>query len=422
MHFRNPPRMDIAIDRRPGAEGVELVVAGRLDAESAAELRDAVTAEVRTGHQAITLDLAAVSFLSSAGIRILFETQREARAAGGDCLVATPSPAVRKVLELTRLDRVLMLPAAKAAKATPAAADRGGRELEAGGVRLMEFQPPHAGPLTGRLHGSAAALAGSAAGCPRVSLPPHAFAFGIGAVADAAAVLPAAGELLAAGGCVYHRGPRPFAAVDYLLGSGDLVPETDLVTGVSWHGFPSGRAAFEPGADAAAVAVDDLAAAVLRESGADCIALVLAGEVQGLIAAELIRPLSEATPADHPLLGSREAAARWLCFSREPVHAGRTALVVGIVARASRGPLAGDVAPLGPAGVVGHLHAVVFPHRPIRRAAGDLAAVLADLSASEPLAVLHLMADDRPVLGNGRSEFIRGGCWFAPLELGENST
>jgi len=412
--------MDIAIDRRPRDEGVELVVAGRLDAESGAELRHAVAAEIRRGHHAISLDLAAVSFLSSAGIRVLFETQREARAAGGDCLVTAPSQSVRKVLELTRLDRVLMLPAANAPPiATPAAADSRGREIEAGGVRLTEFQPPHAGPLTGRLHGSAAALAGSTSGCLRISLPPHAFAIGIGAVADTATVLPAAGELLAAGGSVYQRGPRPFAAVDYLLGSGDLVPEADLVTGISWPGFPSGRAAFEPGAEAAAVAIDDLAAAVLRESGADCIALVAAGEVQGLVAAELIRPLSEATPADHPLLGSREATAHWLCFSREPVHAGRTALVVGVVARDGRGPPASEVALLGPAGVVGHLHAVVFPHRPIRRGAADLAAVLADLSASEPLAVVHLMADDRPVLGSGRSEFVRGVCWFAPLAVGE---
>ena len=72
--------MDIDIDRRPGETDVVLVVRGRLDAESAAELRHAVAAEVRQGVQAITLDLVETTFLSSAGIRVLFETQREARA------------------------------------------------------------------------------------------------------------------------------------------------------------------------------------------------------------------------------------------------------------------------------------------------------------------------------------------------------
>jgi hypothetical protein len=59
----------------------------------------------------------------------------------------------------------------------------------------------------------------------------------------------------------------------------------------------------------------------------------------------------------------------------------------------------------------------VFPHRPLKRTAADLAAVVADLAASEPVAVVHLMADDRPVLGSGLSELVRGRCWFAPLAL-----
>ena len=71
--------MDIDIQRAAADDSVELAVRGRLDAESAGELRQAVAAEVRRGMHLITLDLNGVSFLSSAGIRVLFETQREAR-------------------------------------------------------------------------------------------------------------------------------------------------------------------------------------------------------------------------------------------------------------------------------------------------------------------------------------------------------
>lgn len=405
--------MEIAIDRRPRGPGVELAVAGRLDAESAGELRHAVAAEMRRGLSAISLDLAGVSFLSSAGIRVLFETQRDARSAGGDCLITTASDPVRKVLELTRLDRILMRPATAPTRAAEPAPP-GGHDLDAPGVRLVDLLAAPAGALTGRVLGSAAALTGRMPQGQRLRLPAHAFALGIGGVADERA-LQTAGEMLAAGGTVYHRGPRPFAAVDYLVGSGDLVPEADVLTGLSWEGLPGGRTGFEPVEEGAAVAIDDLAAALLATSGAETLALVLAGEVHGLVAAELIRPLAEAGPNDHPLVGARAVAADWLCFSREPVHAGRTALVVGVITRASAGPLAASVAPLGPAGSAGHLHAVVFPHRPIRRGADDLAGVLADLAASEPLAVLHLMADDRPVLGRGTSGFARGVCWYAPL-------
>jgi anti-sigma B factor antagonist len=412
--------MDIVIERLPRDAEVELVVRGRLDAESAGELRHAVAVEVRRGMPAITLDLAGVAFLSSAGIRVLFETQREARASGGDCRVRVASEPVRKVLELTRLAGVLMQPAAAgtpaAAPSPPVAAVP---DMTASGVQLFGITPPPAAPLAGRLHGSATSLAGRPVDTERLSFSSRCFAIGIGAFAhEPRADASQAGELVAAAGGVYHRSPQPFAVIDYLLGTGDLVPEADLVTGLFWEGVPGGRAGFEPLAEAPSVAIDELAAALLATTAADTLAVVIVGEVQGLVAAELIRPLTEATAADHPLVPRREAAARWLCFSREPVHAGRTAVLVGVISRGSAGPLGDSVAPLGPAGVCGHLHAVVFPHRPLRRTAHDLAAVLADLAASEPVAVVHLMHDDRPVLGRGSSTLVRGRCWFAPLTIG----
>lgn len=408
--------MSLVIERRQQAAGVCLAAGGRLDAETAGELRDAVAAEIRRGLPDVSLDLAGVTFLSSAGISALFETQRDARAAGGDCLVAAVSDPVRKVLALTRLDRILMRPADDPPDSPAAAVPTQGCDVESGGVRLVGLVPPPAAPLPGRFHGSAAVFAAMPSAAERLRLPSWSFALGTGGVADEHA-LERAGEMLAAGGTVYHRGPRPFAAVDYLTGSGDLVVEADLLSGLSWEGFPGGRAGFEPVEEGAAVGLDALAAALLSETPSHTLAVVVAGEVHGLVAAELIRPLSEATPQDHPLAGLREVAARWLCFSREPVHAGRTAIVVGVVGRAAGagGRLAESLAPLGPSGVLGHLHAVVFPHRPIRRAGGDLTAVLADLAASEPLAVLHLMTDERPVLGSGTSGFVRGACWFAPL-------
>lgn len=428
--------MDIDIQRTAAEDSVELAVRGRLDADSAGELRQAVAAEVRRGMHLITLDLDGVSFLSSAGIRVLFETQREARGAGGDCHVRSASGPVRKVLELTRLDAILMRPAG-AASGLPQAAQivtsepRGvdvsrvePRSCERRGVRFASVLPPPPMPLVGRILGAASGLSGGPQRHDPLKIGPESFALGLAAVADDAAALDTAGEVVAACAAVYHRPPRSFAAVDYLLGEGDLVPEANVVTGLSWQGLPGGFATFEPTDDRPAVAIDDLVAGLLEqglpnESPADAMAVVIAAEVHGIVAAELIRSLAEATPDDHPLTGSRAVTANWLCFSREPVHAGRTAVIVGIAWRAPARAHAEHAAPLGPSGVCGHLHAVVFPHRPIRRAARDLPTVLADLTASEPLAVVHLMADDRPVLGLGASELVRGSCWFAPLSLAE---
>jgi hypothetical protein len=237
-------------------------------------------------------------------------------------------------------------------------------------------------------------------------------------MADDRPIAAIAGEMLAACGAVFHRGPQPFTAVDYSLGEGSHVPAVHLASGLIWEGLPRGRAGFEAADDEPAVRFDELAATLLERTQAECLAVVVVAEVHGIVGVELIRPLSEAQADDHPRTGNPASTARWLSFSREPVHARHTALIVGVVTRGHPvEPLAGFVRPLGPDGPAGHAHAAIFPLRPLKRGAVDLSATVADLAASEPVAVMHLLGDPQPVLGSGQSDFVRGCCWFAPLTV-----
>jgi anti-anti-sigma factor len=423
--------MDVTIERREHGSGVELVVTGRLDAECAGELEHAVAEELRRGHHAIEIDLKRASFLSSAGIRVLFEIHRAAKAAGGSCLISSASEPVRKVLDLTHLTPILMghhaatnggssAAAAAAAGAAPAAA-RGKTPaplVRAGAIQFIGLQAPGSGVLQGRIMGATAAGEPPGRQAVRASLPRHAFALGLAALADESPLAARAGEMVAAGGAVFYRPPQSFAVVDYLIGTGDLVPEVDFSAGIVWHGLPQGRAGFEPADDEPAVPLDELVARLLEQSAADVIALVCAAEVQGLVGVELIRPLAEAAGEDRLGSTSCDIARHWLSFSREPVHSRRTALIVGVASRDKpEGALAAFVRPLGTGAVHGHFHAAVFPHRPLRRGAVDLSATITDLSGSIPLAVMHLLPDLQPVLGSGQSELTRGACWFAPLTV-----
>lgn len=412
--------MDIGIERLQRGDGVMLAVRGRLDAECADELRHATEEELRRGFHAITLDLDGVTFLSSAGIRVLFEAQRAVKAAGGSCFIGTASEPVRKVLDLTRLTPILMEGVPTAAAGAGRAAPPRRADVRVGDLLLVGLEPCGSTVLPGTLVGSEAALDGAVPPAADHRLPRHAFAIGLGALAESGPLAERAGELLAACGAVFHRPPQPFAAVDYLIGSGDLVPEVRFAMGLIWHGLPAGRAGFESATEDA-VRLDDLAAALIDRAGRDTIAFVVVGEVHGLVGVELIRALASATPADRPRAATRDAAARWLEFSREPVHARHTAVVVGVATReTAAAPLAGFVRPLGRGGLHGHAHAAVFPHRSLKRGAIDLAATLADVTAAEPLAVMHLLGDPRPVLGSGQSEFVRGGCWFGALAVTED--
>jgi anti-anti-sigma factor len=436
--------MDISIERRTSGAPlagsadavIELAVSGRIDAETGEELEHAVAEELRRGHHAIRLDCAGVSFLSSAGIRILFNVHRAAKTAGGLCLIGAASEPVARVLELTRLAPLLreshggkgtQPPGGTQPAGTPQAAGQIAdltlpsipADLRVGRILFIGMESPGNAGLQVEICGAADdVLRGRVSQATSRPVPRHAFGLGLAALAADRPLPAIAGEMLAACGAVFYRSPQPFAAVDYSLAEGNLVPDVQLASGLIWEGLPSGRAGFVPADEEPAVQLDELATAVLEQSKADCVAMVIVAEVHGLVGVELIRPLGEATADDHPQTSDPAVAARWLSFSREPVHARHTALIVGVVTRGMpTGPLAEFVRPLGVNGPMGHAHAAIFPLRPLKRGPVDLTTTVDDLAASTPLAVMHLLGDPQPVLGSGQSELVRGCCWFAPLSV-----
>ncbi len=395
------------------AGGALVRVMSRLDAEGAEPLAQEVDRLLRAGLHVVQLDLAAVTFISSAGIGALGAAHRKLRSAGGRLEVVAASTQVATVLKLTRLD-TLIGPGAPATAAASAATPAPATERTVGTVRLVALRPP-AGPA------AAALVAAHGAAATPVTLSPATFALGLG-TPDAADPRPLAhaGEIVAAAGCLFHRPPATDPRIDWVMPQAGLAPRLALVEGLSWEGVPSGSAGFEPATADATVALDDLARALVAAADAPAVCFVAVGEIHGLVGAELVRPLAEAAAADHPRAGTAAVASRWLSFSREPVHARRTAIVVGVAATAmpTGAALAAALRPLDPSGdrrLVGHVHAAVFAYRPVGREPGDLGQLVTSLAAAPPLGVMHLLADPAPLVGRGKSEFVRGVAWFAPL-------
>lgn len=79
----------------PGASSMRVVVAGELDIATVPELSPHVTAA--DDGDAVILDLAAVTFIDSTGLRLLIE----AHAALGERLRIVPSPACERLFEIT---------------------------------------------------------------------------------------------------------------------------------------------------------------------------------------------------------------------------------------------------------------------------------------------------------------------------------
>jgi anti-sigma B factor antagonist len=93
-----------------------VTVAGEIDLYTAPRLHGEIAAVLAAGMPArVVIDMSGVEFCDSTGINVLLSCLRRARERGGELEIASPKPAVRKILQVTGLDSVFTLADAKAA-------------------------------------------------------------------------------------------------------------------------------------------------------------------------------------------------------------------------------------------------------------------------------------------------------------------
>ena len=87
---------------RPEAMGVVITVSGHVDASNADSLRTAVASAAEEHPRRIVFDVSRLWFIDSSGLAVLLNV-----AATVDVVLRNPSPAVRRVVELSGLTTVL---------------------------------------------------------------------------------------------------------------------------------------------------------------------------------------------------------------------------------------------------------------------------------------------------------------------------
>src|SRR5262249_48171559 len=96
------------LTRTAHSDHVEVHASGRLDEHWAGHLSDGLNEVIRDGSHRIRLNMSAVSYLSSAGIRVLVTFYKQLGEIGGSFTIVDPSEMVRKVLDLTKLTPMLL--------------------------------------------------------------------------------------------------------------------------------------------------------------------------------------------------------------------------------------------------------------------------------------------------------------------------
>ena len=398
--------MEIA--RRLDGDVLVLELAGRLDARWSDHVAASIETALRDGRHQLRLDLAHVDYISSAGIRVLIRYSQQLRRIGGSFGISQPAQPVVEVLEMAGVLGLLEV-AAPADRASGTSVERSFGRFE-----LYPLTPGARARCQVVGDPSTFERGFTAADCQRIAYPEGSFGLGLGALGRSFADCQGRfGEFLAVAGSATYLPTDGTHTPDFLLAEQALVPELHVLYGARCQGDFAQLARFETDPELGAVPLSQLVVTSLELADAQAAGLVILADATGLLGAALRRSPVQAVGA--PSLAFPEIRS-WLSFTSERAFPNCLALVVGLAAREAPRGLEALLRPLGKSGLLGHFHAAAFSYRPLPQGRLELQETVRELFEEQTLqGLLHLLGDDRELVGVGESEFTRGACWIAPL-------
>jgi anti-anti-sigma factor len=404
------------ITEHPGVELVELRLTGRIDATWAEHLSSTIEKAVRAGAHRVVLNFAGVEYISSLGIRVLLVQYKLLKSVKGSLVITHATDFCRNVLVTVGLTEILSDddPAAAPEPVATPKQRRGGADYEVYPQSVTK-------PLTCTLIGDPARLTSTgfaADDCRNLTFATGTFGLGLGAFGqgydDCANRF---GEFIAAGGCaVALPTSDPHALPDYVVEEGTLVPQVETLYALSGAGDFSTMIRFDSASDGPGkIGLSELIDSLIDLSSSQTIAFVVLAEAAGIVGATLRK-----SPAGQPLVQQLPGVREWLSFTTERSSEKTLCLLVGVASRSTDENTSKFLRPMkADSAISAHIHAAVFPYRPVQRGELPFGRTVADLlNASSPNAVLHLMADTRPFEGVGETDLARGACWIGPVSLG----
>lgn len=80
---------------------------GRIDGTNANAVEAELKAMLEASGPNLILDLSGISYLSSAGLRVVLVAAKSTRASGGKLVLAGPRPAISEIFKMSGFDRIL---------------------------------------------------------------------------------------------------------------------------------------------------------------------------------------------------------------------------------------------------------------------------------------------------------------------------
>ncbi len=398
-------------------DGDEMRIAlnGRLDAAWSNSVNKTLQDTVHGGAHRIALDLSQVTYLSSAGIRVLVLLTKNLKTIGGTLRLIDPSPTVSEVLKLVGFQQLLDTAAAPAV--APAVAAKPAPKPAIPEFRTIKLAANDFDVYT---LNADAVQQGMVIGDGKqgfrhpvvLPIPEDTWVIGHGLLGGGNNNPESAGELLAVAGLAITLPGDDPAHPDWMQQEGALVPEVSLLHGLRTSGKFRYLLRFGEIPETPPLRLSELAQAALELCASDTVSWVLVAETAHLIGAALQVSPSQGNDDLFAFPSIRDR----LLFTVEPAYAEETCLIVGVITRKPTLPLALQVRPNAEdSDLAMHVHACIVPFNPVRKGYIDLPESLDRLMEAQTIrGVLHLLNDDREGVGAGESFLRRGACWCAP--------
>ncbi|MCX6235732.1 MAG: STAS domain-containing protein [Bacteroidetes bacterium] len=392
---------------------------GRIDAYWSSQLGSYLDDSIREGHYDIRLNMKEISYISSAGIRVLLNYFKQLHDINGSLTLNEISDNVRTVLEMVGLRSLLSGEDIE----KPAEVKASVKEEILDNVHFTQIPLNESSRLHCRFTGNPDHLnSGSFTGALLDNERFNSGSFGIGLGAfgnNFDDCRERFGEFIGLGDVVCYLPANRTSLPDYLIRSGQLIPEIKSLYSIIFSGSFNHTIRYDMQGVRKSIPCSRLFTNCMKLTNFNSAGIVMLAETTGLVGASLTSsPVRD--PSGAALFQFPEVRDH-LHITTEPEYDKMLTATVGILHNAPEEAMKSFLRPISSGSELwGHFHTAVFSYHPLRKENIELNSAIVSFFENDKIQhILHLINDERDLVGIGDSGFKSGTVWIGEIEKTE---
>jgi anti-anti-sigma factor len=388
-----------------------LKLQGRLDGNNAGYLDDKLNELIQEGHYHVDLDTENISFLSSAGIRILVKQAKAFRNVSGKLDITKFSEGVKTVLDMVGMGSMFT------GEIKPVVEESSNKEQPDNVKFGFRFIKKNIGNTQSKVKITGnpdkiqdCSYTGEDSHFIRLDEPY--FGLGIGAFGNGFEDCKSHyGEFISLGDSIAFLPSDSSKTPDYMTKTGNLIPEINVLYSIGTDGNFGSTTSFRHESETS-ISLSQIVEALAETCGYKSFSMLMIAESCGLVGASIkTSPASLEKPFVFPDIRNK------IKLTTEPAYVKSIGITFGIVSTNPDEKLKPFLRPVSMgSNIYIHAHTAVFSYTPLQKENSDFGKTISYLFEDcEILDVLHLLNDNREINGIGESMFKSGICWTSEI-------